>query len=59
MEEIENPKQKLIENVNITNNVRNNSNVNDIVIPIILDGNELDRVVVSAEQRRFARNGGR
>lgn len=40
-------------------NNQNNSNVNDIVIPIILDGNELDRVVVSAEQRRFARNGGR
>lgn len=40
-------------------NNQNNSNVNDIVIPIILDGNELDRVVVTAEQRRFARNGGR
>jgi len=31
----------------------------DIVIPVILDGNELERVIVTAEQRRNARNGGR
>lgn len=40
-------------------NQSNGNGVNDIVIPVILDGNELDRVVVTAEQRRFARNGGR
>lgn len=37
----------------------NNSEVGDIIIPIYLDGSALDEVIVTAQQRRNMRSGGR